>query len=221
MMLFVLGIGSTVGMGSCIIRSIRDQFQSLSNLPVALCLAVVGFCISIIYTTPGGQFILNLVDFYGASLPALVLAIGELVAVGWVYGIKRFCEDIQFMTGQITGIYWRICWGIVAPGLMLSVLIYTLIEFKPLTYKDVEYPYQAHVCGWTLLTFGLAQIPAWILYELLERKKINKAFLPKTTWGPLDATTFDEYTDHRRKLEFTESRRSVGLLRKLFENIFA
>jgi len=36
--------------------------------------------------TPGGQFILNLVDFYGVSFTALILAIGELVAVAWIYG---------------------------------------------------------------------------------------------------------------------------------------
>lgn len=85
-MLFVLGIGSTVGMGSCIIRVIKDQFTSTSNWSLALGLSVVGCSVSIIYMCPGGQFILNLVDFYGVSFTALILAIGELLAVSWVYG---------------------------------------------------------------------------------------------------------------------------------------
>lgn len=85
-MLFVLGIGSTVGMGSCIIRVIRDQFANVPNWPLALALAVIGFLLSIVYMCPGGQFILNLVDFYGVSFTALILAIGELLAIGWVYG---------------------------------------------------------------------------------------------------------------------------------------
>ncbi|XP_055856670.1 sodium-dependent nutrient amino acid transporter 1 [Episyrphus balteatus] len=229
LMLFVLGIGSTVGMGSCIIRVIRDQFCRLPNWLVALSLAVVGFSISIIYTTPGGQFILNLVDFYGVSLPALVLAIGELLAVAWVYGVKRFCEDIHFMVGQKTGIYWRLCWGVITPGLMLSVLIYTLLVFKPITYKDVDYPFAAHVFGWMLCMLGLIQIPAWAFYALLKqskdklplRKKIAKVLRPETTWGPLDTEVFEEYITHRRKIEFTESRKNRNFLRKLYENLFA
>lgn len=35
----------------------------------------------------GGQYILNLVDFYGASFIVFMLAIVELVAVSWIYGI--------------------------------------------------------------------------------------------------------------------------------------
>lgn len=34
----------------------------------------------------GGQFILNLVDFFGASYIVFILAIAELVAVCWIYG---------------------------------------------------------------------------------------------------------------------------------------
>lgn len=90
-MLFVLGIGSTVGMGSCILRVIQDQFgvNQVSSSILALGLTIIGFGISIVYTTPGGQFVLNLVDFYGVSFTALILAIGELFAVAWIYGIKH------------------------------------------------------------------------------------------------------------------------------------
>lgn len=91
-MLFVLGIGSTVGMGSCIIRVVRDQFGHIANWPLALGLSVLGFTISIVYMCPGGQFILNLVDFYGVSFTALILAIGELLALGWVYGEVEILE---------------------------------------------------------------------------------------------------------------------------------
>lgn len=34
----------------------------------------------------GGQFILNLVDFFGPQSIAFVLAIAEMVAVCWIYG---------------------------------------------------------------------------------------------------------------------------------------
>ncbi|XP_017040871.1 sodium-dependent nutrient amino acid transporter 1 isoform X1 [Drosophila ficusphila] len=194
LMLFVLGIGSTVGMGSCILRVIRDQFgpRSPPIWKLASGLTVLGFSVSIVYMTPGGQFILNLVDFYGVSFTALILAIGELVAVAWIYGVNRFCEDIKFMMGIETGWYWRLCWRFVTPGLMTSVLIYMLIDMSPLQYKGVGYPTLAHVFGCFLAALGLLQLPGWAIYAIYKKRHQNGSFWqrvraackPSDTWGP-------------------------------------
>ncbi|XP_036332945.1 sodium-dependent nutrient amino acid transporter 1 [Rhagoletis pomonella] len=224
LMLFVLGIGSTVGMGSCIVRVIRDRWVRAPNWALALSLAVLGFAVSIVYMTPGGQFVLNLVDFYGVSFTALILAIGELLAVGWVYGVKRFCADIEFMVGLKTGIYWRICWGVITPGLMLAVLIYTLIDLKPLTYKNVVYPGIAHAFGWCLSAIGLLQIPGWALYSICKQTKrtgllkVISAASPTKNWGPLETKKCEEYVNHRRKLELKTKQRTI--LQKAYDNIF-
>ncbi|EDW91586.2 sodium-dependent nutrient amino acid transporter 1 isoform X1 [Drosophila yakuba] len=195
LMLFVLGIGSTVGMGSCILRVIRDQF-GLRAAPIwklASGLAVLGFAVSIVYMTPGGQFILNLVDFYGVSFTALILAIGELVAVAWIYGVNRFCEDIKFMMGIETGWYWRLCWRFITPGLMTAVLIYMLLDMSALEYKGVGYPTLAHVFGCFLATLGLIQLPGWAIYAIYKKRgqngqsfwqRVRAACKPSDTWGP-------------------------------------
>lgn len=85
-MLFVLGIGSNVGMASCVMTVIKDRFTKTKHWIIVACIAVTCYCVGLLYITPGGQYILNLLDFYGASFVALVLAIFELVAVGWIYG---------------------------------------------------------------------------------------------------------------------------------------
>ncbi|XP_062132451.1 sodium-dependent nutrient amino acid transporter 1 [Drosophila sulfurigaster albostrigata] len=199
LMLFVLGIGSTVGMGSCILRVIRDQFGKRAGPSWVLAggLATLGFCVSIVYMTPGGQFILNLVDFYGVSFTALILAIGELLAVAWLYGVRRFCADIKYMMGIETGWYWRICWAFITPGLMTAVLVYMLFDMSALTYKGVAYPRLAHVFGWCLSAFGLLQLPGWALYAVYQRRKqtansslwqrIRAACQPDESWGPANA----------------------------------
>ncbi|XP_030370820.1 sodium-dependent nutrient amino acid transporter 1 isoform X1 [Scaptodrosophila lebanonensis] len=196
LMLFVLGIGSTVGMGSCIVRVIRDHWEHRAppNWMLASGLAVLGFAVSIVYMTPGGQFILNLVDFYGVSFTALILAIGELLAVSWIYGLRRFCADIKFMMGIETGWYWRLCWAYITPGLMTAVLLYMLVDMTELTYKGVAYPRLAHGIGWTLATFGLLQIPGWALYAIIKQRKthtfwqkVRDACRPDNNWGPASA----------------------------------
>lgn len=85
-MLFVLGIGSNVGMASCVVTVIKDRFTNAKTWIIVMGVAVVLYACGLLYITPGGQYILNLLDFYGASFVALVLAIFELIAVGWIYG---------------------------------------------------------------------------------------------------------------------------------------
>lgn len=104
-MLFVLGVGSNIAMTSCVMTVIRDQFPNVKAWHAASGVTVVGLLIGLVYVTPviwtwnsykncccdrinfqGGQFILNLVDFFGASFTAFILAIAELVAFGWIYG---------------------------------------------------------------------------------------------------------------------------------------
>jgi solute carrier family 6 amino acid transporter-like protein 5/7/9/14 len=34
----------------------------------------------------GGLFLLNLVDFYGATFPVFILGTFEIVGIAWIYG---------------------------------------------------------------------------------------------------------------------------------------
>lgn len=86
LMLLVLGMGSNIGMASCVITVVKDRFEHLPHWFLSCAVAVIGFLFGIVYMTPGGQFVLNLVDFFGCSFIALFLAIAELIAVGWIYG---------------------------------------------------------------------------------------------------------------------------------------
>lgn len=143
-MLFVLGIGSNLAMTQCIMTVIIDAFPKWKHWKVAIGISLSGFLIGLVYVTPGGQFILNLVDYFGASFITFFLAIFELVTIGWIYGVNRFCNDVEFMLNQKPGLYWRTCWGIITPVLMISILIYFLATMEPLKYKDYIYPDSAY-----------------------------------------------------------------------------
>lgn len=59
-------------------------------------------------------------------------------------GVNRLCRDIEFMSGRRTGLYWRLCWGLITPAVMITILLYTFITFKPLTYRGYVYPDMAY-----------------------------------------------------------------------------
>lgn len=196
-MLFVLGIGSNIGMASCTITAIVDRFPKFKHSTIVISLGIVQFIIGCIYVTPGGQYILNLIDFFGASFVAFVLAIAELIAFGWIYGVNRLCHDIEFMLGIKTGLYWRLCWGIFTPIFMTAILIYHLIDLQPLKYHDYVYPNGAYsnlknllycniyiiilynifiyyiVFGWCLSAFGILQLPFWAIYAIYKQNGNN------------------------------------------------
>jgi len=144
-MLFVLGIGSNVGMVSVLTTVLKDQFVKIKQWHIVIFITIIGYSLGLLYITPGGQFVLNLLDFFGATFVALVLAIFELLAIGWVYGVKRVCRDVEFMLGRKTSIYYRLCWGFITPLLMTIILVYMLVLYEPLQYKD--YTYQTGVYG--------------------------------------------------------------------------
>jgi len=144
-MLFVLGIGSNVGRVSVLTTVLKDQFVKIKQWHIVIFITIIGYSLGLLYITPGGQFVLNLLDFFGATFVALVLAIFELLAIGWVYGVKRVCRDVEFMLGRKTSIYYRLCWGFITPLLMTIILVYMLVLYEPLQYKD--YTYQTGVYG--------------------------------------------------------------------------
>lgn len=51
--------------------------------------------------------------------------------------IHRFSEDIEFMTGRRTNIFWRVCWMGISPVMLVVVLVaYVVVQVQ----VHPEYP---------------------------------------------------------------------------------
>ncbi|KAH8240806.1 hypothetical protein KR026_005755 [Drosophila bipectinata] len=224
LMLFVLGIGSNIAMTSCSVTAIRDRFPNFKQWQCSLLIAVVSFVIGLIYITPGGQYMLTLVDFFGASMIALVLGIAELYTIGWIYGTDRLCKDIEFMLGRKVGLYWRLCWSIITPLIMTTILIYFYATYEPLTYNNVIYPTWAYGIGWMITAFGILQLPIWMIVAIIRDPgttlgaKIRGAFTPKKNWGPMDPLLREQY--HKEIENDLTPRRGQGVWAAIKQNIF-
>lgn len=225
-MLFVLGVGSNVAMASCVMTVIRDQFPKIRVWHASCGVACAGFLIGLMYVTPGGQFVLTLVDYFGTSFIAFVLAIAELVAFGWIYGVDRICRDTEFMIGRNPGIYWRLCWGIVTPLFMVVILIYVFTTFQPLTYKSYTFPEAAVAAGWTISAFGIMQLPIWAIVAIVKQEgstwteKIQGAFRPMADWGPRESGNYERYLKHENNVKENQIFHQTNLFSRFRRNIF-
>jgi solute carrier family 6 amino acid transporter-like protein 5/7/9/14 len=83
---------------------------------------------------------LTLVDHFGANFVIYVMAIVEVGAVAWVYGLTNVCRDIEFMLGIKLGIYWKFCWGFFIPVGLTVILVYSFITSHELTHNGSAFP---------------------------------------------------------------------------------
>lgn len=142
LMLFIVGIGSNLGVITSIITAIRDRCPGIPNWKVASAISVIGFSLSTVYMAPGGLDLLDVFDNYGAKYVTLTFALFELITFGWIYGVDRICRDIKFMLNIETSKFWRICWAIIAPAVVGVILASSFIEHKPV---DVPWEYNGEL----------------------------------------------------------------------------
>uniref|UniRef100_A0A1I8M2C5 Transporter n=1 Tax=Musca domestica TaxID=7370 RepID=A0A1I8M2C5_MUSDO len=226
LMMFILGVGSNVGVISSVITVICDGFPAIKRWIVVCVMVVICYCFGLMYITPGGQFIMNYIDFYAVTLVAIVLGIFELIAASWIYGVKNICRDIKFMLTIKTSIYYRICWGIVTPVFMTAVLIYMLVDYEPLKYNDTLYPEGLYALGWCISAVGIGQLLIWGFYTAYTApqfscgQRFKVAFKPTSQWGPLDPTTLKEYKEYCNNCEQSCGVARKGLWYRFYDNIF-
>ncbi|XP_065073611.1 sodium-dependent nutrient amino acid transporter 1-like isoform X2 [Ochlerotatus camptorhynchus] len=201
LMLFIVGIGSNLGVVTSIITSIRDRCPTLENWKVASLVSVVGFSLSTIYMAPGGLDLLDVFDNYGAKYVTLTLALFELITFGWIYGVDRICRDIKFMLNIETGKFWRICWGILTPLVVAVILVGCMVQHQP-----VAVPKEYNLVGWCVYLLAVIQLPLWAIYAIGTQKKtgllnkVRNAFKPTKSWGPENYHTRESYNLYMEKV---------------------
>ncbi|KAB7506127.1 Sodium-dependent nutrient amino acid transporter 1 [Armadillidium nasatum] len=203
LMLFTLGVGSASALTGCIITIIQDKFPDIPKYLITIFVCIAGFLLGLFYVTPQGQFILDLVDYFG----------GVIVAVNYVYGMKNFIRDIEFMLGRKTGIYWRICWSLIIPIFLFYIFITTVDEAVKKGFKSGGYVFKggAIAFGVCLALFALILVPVFIgltIYRSYKEKRqvweaLKLSFTATEEWGPKDSETQEEYQEFlRMKKEF-------------------
>ncbi|PBC31586.1 Sodium-dependent neutral amino acid transporter B(0)AT3 [Apis cerana cerana] len=130
LMLFTLGIDSQFGTLEGVVTSIVDMklFPNLRKEILTGGICLLCCVISMAFAHGAGSYVFVLFDNFSGNFPLLIIAFFECIAVSYVYGLKRFADDIELMTGNRPGLYWLICWKYLSPMAMLSILIASIVE---------------------------------------------------------------------------------------------
>lgn len=138
-----------------------------------------------------------LVDHYGGTFILFILTTLEVCLVVWWYGVDNFCLDIEFMLKKKVGWYWRLCWGIVTPCIMVVILVYFMITQGRFKYEGVEFPFGIEAVGWIILVAAIAQIFIWwaryVYKSDLEFKLALENSVSHTMWRPKNIVDYQEW----------------------------
>jgi len=202
LMLITLGFGSATGLISNIITVVCDAFPSFPRAAVTAVISSLGFLSGLLYVTPGGQALLELVDYYGGSLLVLTLALAEIIAIAWVYNVNNVLADLSMMLNIRLGLYWKLCWSLVIPSCLAFILFFFLYDYQPVQYNQAAVPVSYQVAGWTIALTGVAFLPLVMSLELWRNKKDPKmAFQPSTKWGPQKTEDWRDWNNSRRQAD--------------------
>ena len=92
---------------------------------------------------------MDIVGQLGGDFIIYLMVVLQTVGVCWIYGLKRFMRDIEFMLGLKLNAYWKLTWAYVIPIVLIFIFIYSMVIYKPLGdgAKPTEYVYPAAATG--------------------------------------------------------------------------
>ncbi|KAG7244077.1 hypothetical protein INR49_006239 [Caranx melampygus] len=182
-MLLCLGLDSQVNISTShfatvevAVTFIKDEFGSkvLHFLKreelLALAVCLLCFILGIPHITKGGIYVFQLMDHYTAVVSLVFLAFFEVVAVCWIFGVPRISLMVKRMLGRIPNFYFRICWLLLCPMLVLCILISSIIQYTPVKYGKYSYPLWAEWVGWGVSLVSVVWIPLGAIHEICNNK---------------------------------------------------
>ncbi|XP_037937409.1 sodium-dependent neutral amino acid transporter B(0)AT3-like [Teleopsis dalmanni] len=217
LMLFTLGIDSQFGTLEGVVTSLVDM-KLFPNLPKewivgALCLSC--FIMSMCFANGAGSYIFQLMDSFAGNFPLLIIALFECLSISYIYGIRRFSDDIEMMTGSRPGIFWMFCWKYLSPCAMITILIASFYQLltegssypawiasKGMTEK-MEWPHWCIVIAFILILSSILWIPIVAILRLCGIKVVedtDPAWFPEAELKEVHGIVPHEPTDIERSL---------------------
>ncbi|CAH1797534.1 unnamed protein product [Owenia fusiformis] len=171
LMLITLGLGTQFSIVTTIHTCILDSFPNVlrkGRRPtlVIVCICAVMFLLGLSCASEGGMFMLQLMDNYSGTYSVLILGFTETVVLVYVYGYENFSHDIELMLSKPLHPLWKWMWKYITPPVLVGIMTFTWIDFKPSNYDDYKFPVWADILGWLMSLSTILPIPMFAIYKV-------------------------------------------------------
>lgn len=96
-------------------------------LPSVGC-CIFAFVVGLIFVQRSGNYFVTMFDDYSATLPLTVVVILENIAVAWIYGTKKFMQELTEMLGFRPYQFYYYTWKYVSPICMAVLMTASIIQ---------------------------------------------------------------------------------------------
>ena len=218
LMLLVLGLDSVTAMNETLISALMDHFQPLrkhrskelnfqgiglkvtSNYFlgwVVISICFISFLLGISLCFSGGFFMFILMDDWLNFWNAIIICLLEVIIVSWVYGIDKFCQNVQEMgvkSTVATEFYFKACLRFVVPTILVILLFGSLgnISLSKAHIRGIDYVFEepyVQALAWLMGIFTISFIPCFAFWQMFSTFKIRNTidwsiFHPTSKWKP-------------------------------------
>ncbi|XP_069121809.1 sodium- and chloride-dependent glycine transporter 1-like isoform X1 [Argopecten irradians] len=196
LVLFTVGLDSQVVHIQLLYIGLTDSWPKIFGRNKLLTVAgiiSVSTLIGIIFTTQGGMYVVQLMDWYLSSISLMVLVGTEVTALAWVYGADRLYNDIEAMIGYKPTKLWMLLWKFIMPILYACLWLVGVINHQPVAYGSTPYPGWSIGIGWIIALLPLIPIPLTVLITLKRQKgslrqRLSQSLKPTREWQPADSS---------------------------------
>ncbi len=175
MMLVIAGFTSGVSLIEAFSCSITDKFD-WPRKRVVTCLCLAGYAGSLIFTTRGGLYLLDIADHFVTNYGLILGGILECLLVGWVLQAHVLRNHINKQGSNIPAV-WNLLIRYTTPLILIYLLYLSLDADLAKNYGD--YPTDQLILyggGWLLVCLLAALIFAFSRWEA---KKLKRRHLPE------------------------------------------
>ncbi|TMS19796.1 Sodium-dependent neutral amino acid transporter SLC6A17 [Larimichthys crocea] len=116
-----------IGTMTGITTPVLDTYKVQKELFTVCCCIIAFFC-GLLFVQRSGNYFVTMFDDYSAGLPLTVVVILENLSVAWIYGTKRFMQDLEDMLGFRPYKIYFYLWKYVSPLCLIVLISATVIE---------------------------------------------------------------------------------------------
>ena len=202
LMLFLLGIGSRFVGVQIFVSQFMDTFPIKFNFKnpriiISTVTCAVSFMLCLIFVTQGGMYYL----IYATVYPELCIVVPffcfiECISIVYLYGGRRYMNDLKHMLGFNVPAYFPFCWCITAPIICCLLPLGYWIRKYPIQFESYVYPKWLQAVGSNLTAGSCLFIPVGILVLIFVHRRntrvLTRAVLKNEQ---VHANTFRPFTN--------------------------
>lgn len=196
LMLLTFALDSQFGQLETCTSGFVDEFPKYLKRHRTLFTAIVcalQFLVGIPLVTQAGMYMFQILDWYSAAFAATIIGFLECVVLCYIYGVNQLYKDIEMMLGRKPCLWWKLCWCLITPALMLVLLVYSCVTMVPPAYGDYNYPGWAIGFGWTVAMCSVLPMPVVAIYKICKAKgtfsqRVASLLRPTDLWVPNDGS---------------------------------